>query len=173
LTRVFGEFPVNGLSDATTSIGQALPDMLVFSRADLNDRMVATFQALFTFAAAVAGLAFVAGAVLITNAAGLNIVERYREIGVLKAVGFTSWHVLRALLSEYGFLGILSGIFGVSGAVAAIAFINMTQPGANLVIDPLILAGMLVFSVSIAVVSAAVVAWQPTRVRPLNVLRYE
>jgi putative ABC transport system permease protein len=172
-TRVFGKFPPASLRQVTNAIGEKFPDMLVFSRADINDAMIATYQALFTFAAAVAGLALVAGAVLIANAAGLNLVERYREIGIFKAVGYTSSHVLRAFLSEYSFLGILAGLFGVVGAVAAITLINLSQPGTDLVIDPSILGSMLLLSVGIAVLSAVVVAWRPTRVRPLDVLRYE
>lgn len=172
-TRVFGQFPVDSLSQTTTALGLALPDMLVFSRADINDASIAQYQALFTFAASIAGLAFVAGAVLIANAAGLNIVERYREIGIFKAVGYTSGHVLRAFLSEYGFLGMLSGLFGIAGAALALMLINLSQPGAELVIEPTILTGMLVFSVGIALLSAVIIAWRPTRVRPLDVLRYE
>jgi putative ABC transport system permease protein len=135
--------------------------------------MTTVFQSLFAFAASIAGLAFVAGAILIANAAGLNVVERRREIGLFKAVGYTSGHVLRVLLSEYGFMGSVAGLFGITGAALAMLVINLVQPGAQLVVNPLILVGMLLFSVAIAVVSAAVVAWQPTRVRPLDVLRYE
>jgi putative ABC transport system permease protein len=172
-TRVFGSFPVNSLNNVSSALGQALPNVLVFSRADLNDAMIANFQALFTFAVSIAGLAFVAGAVLIANSAGLAVVERRREIGVFKAVGYTSGHVLRVLLSEYGFLGTLAGLFGILGAVSAVVAINLAQLGARLVVEPVILGVMLLLSVGIALISAAVVAWQPTRVRPLDVLRYE
>lgn len=172
-TRAIGSFPVNRLPEVTSALGLALPNALIFSRADLNDALVNTYRALFTFAASVAGLAFVAGAVLIANSAGLAVVERRREIGVFKAVGYTSSHVLRVLLSEYGFLGVLAGVFGVAAAVSAVYLINATQPGAQLTVEPVILTGMLALSVSVAVISAAIVAWQPTRVRPLDVLRYE
>lgn len=172
-TRVFGAFPADSLSQVTTTLGQVLPEMLVFSRADLNDAVIAQLQAFFTCAFSVAGLAFVAGAVLIANAAGLNIVERYREIGIFKAVGYTSSHVLRDFLGEYGFLGVLAGLFGISGAALAIFIINFIPPGVQFVVEPTILVSMLVLSVAIALVSAAVIAWQPTRVRPLDVLRYE
>jgi putative ABC transport system permease protein len=124
-------------------------------------------------AVSIAGLAFVAGGVLIANAAGLNIVERYREIGIFKAVGYTSGHVLRAFLSEYGFLGVLGGGFGILGATLAISLLNLSMAGGRLVIEPAILVGMLVFSIATALLSAAIIAWQPTRVRPLDVLRYE
>jgi putative ABC transport system permease protein len=172
-TRVFGKFPVDSLSQVTMTLGQVLPEMLVFSRSDINDALIAQLQAFFTCAVSVAGLAFVAGAVLIANAAGLNIVERYREIGIFKALGYTSGHVLRAFLSEYGFLGMLGGVFGILGAALAISLVNSSLAGGQLVIEPTILVGMLVFSVAIALLSAAIIAWQPTRVRPLDVLRYE
>lgn len=171
--RVMGMFPVNSLSQSTTALGQELPNVLVFSRADLNDAMNTTFQSLFTFAASIAGLAFVAGAVLIANATGLTVVERRLEIGMFKAVGYTSSHILQIILSEYGFLGTLGGIFGIVGSVLVVSLINLAQPGARLVVSPAILGVMLLFSVGIAVVSATLVAWKPTRVRPLDVLRYE
>jgi putative ABC transport system permease protein len=93
---------------------------------------------LFSFAASIAGLALVAGAVLIANSAGLTVIERRREIGVFKAVGYTSRRVLALLL-----------------------------------IEPWVLAAMLAASVGIALISAASVAWQPTHIRPMEVLRYE
>ncbi len=101
------------------------------------------------------------------------MVERRREIGLFKAVGYTSGHIMRVMLSEYGFLGLLAGLIGTLGSAFAITVINLTQPGARLVVEPLIVSVMLVLSVGIAVVSAALVAWRPTRVRPLEVLRYE
>ena len=170
--RLIGKFPVNALAGATNALGQALPNALLLNRTDLNDASVAGFQALFLFAAAVAGLAFVAGAVMIANTAGLTVVERRREIGVFKAVGYTTGQVFLVLLSEYGFLGTLAGLGGIMGATIAIVALAFMS-GAPLSPDPTILGGMLLFSSAIAVFSAAVVIWHPTRVRPLDVLRYE
>lgn len=136
--------------------------------------MVNTLQGLFTFALSVAGLAFVAGAILIANSAGLTVIERRHEIGVFKAVGYTSGHVLRLLVAEYGFLGMFSGILGLVGVYVVITVINLSQGGSvQMVMNPVITLLMLLASVSIAVLSAMVIAWQPTHVRPLDVLRYE
>src|SRR5690606_19815267 len=79
--QVLGSVPVEQLDRATNALGLALSDALVFSKADVNEAMIVTFRSLFTFAVSIAGLAFVAGAVLIANAAGLTVVERRREIG--------------------------------------------------------------------------------------------
>ena len=170
-TQVIASFPVERLNAATDALGAQLTDALVFSKADLNDFMITTYRSLFTFAASVAGLAFVAGAILIANSTGLAVVERRREIGVFKAVGYTSGRVLRLFLSEYAFLGVLSGILGVVGVVIVIAVINISL--APMQFEPVIATAMVLLSIAIALISAAIVAWQPTRVRPLDVLRYE
>jgi len=54
-----------------------------------------------------------------------------------------------------------------------ITIINAAEPDARMVIEPLIVVVMLILSIFLAVASAALIAWQPTRVRPLDVLRYE
>ena len=170
---VLGEFPVSALDTAANTLGEAYREALVVSKADLNDVFVSAYHSLFGFAAAVAGLAFVAGAVLIANSAGLLMIERRREIGVFKAVGYTSSHVLRLLLGEYAILGLLGGLFGLIGVFIAITLINNAEPNAGMKFEPLVASATALLSVVIALGSAALVAWQPTRVRPLDVLRYE
>jgi putative ABC transport system permease protein len=172
-TAVMGAFPVAELDATADLLGENLTDALVFSKADLNDALLGIYRALLTFAVSVAGLALVAGAVLIANSAGLLIVERRREIGIFKSVGYTSGHVLRLLLSEYGLLGFMGGAFGIIGVAIALFLINTSTPQAQMTFEPLIGAGMTLLSMLIALGSAALVAWQPTRVRPLDVLRYE
>ncbi|MGD9101197.1 MAG: FtsX-like permease family protein, partial [Anaerolineae bacterium] len=88
------QVPVERLQDAATALGQALPQAVVVSAADVNDFFQRALKDLFVFAVTVAGLALVAGAVLIANAVGLAMVERRREMGILKAVGFSSGDVL-------------------------------------------------------------------------------
>lgn len=170
---VIGVFPVSVLNAATDALGRTNKEALVFNKADMNDVFVTAYRALFGFAAAIASLAFVAGAVLIANSAGLLMIERRREIGVFKAVGYTSSHVLRLLLGEYAILGLLGGLFGLIGVAVAIMLINNAEPNAGMTFEPLIAGATALLSILIAMGSASVVAWQPTRVRPLDVLRYE
>ena len=104
---------------------------------------------------------------------GLALVERRRELGVLKAVGFTAGRVLAMLALENALLGVLAGVAGMGAVAIAMAGINYLRPAALLSLDPGLAAIMVGVSVALTLLVTALVAWQPTRVRPLAVLREE
>jgi putative ABC transport system permease protein len=157
----------------STQLGSALPEAVVISEADLNAASNRAFQGLFAFAVGVAALALVAGTILIANAVGLAMVERRREIGILKSVGFTARRVLGTLLVENGLLGFFAGAAGMAAVGVATVWLNNAQPSAKLSLDPWLVVGMIAVSVSLALLSTLLVAWQPSHVRPLEVLRNE
>jgi hypothetical protein len=165
--------PERRLRDVTEKLGRALPDDIIVSLADLNDVFQRLWRNLLVFVVSIAGLALVAGAVLIANAVGLAMVERRREVGILKAVGFSSGDVLRTFLLENGILGLLAGVMGTLGVVVAVEVLNAVEPKAGLAFQ--LLPGLVVMTLSvvIALASAALVAWRPTLARPLVVLRDE
>lgn len=49
----------------------------------------------------------------ISNALLMSVTERYREIGTMKCLGALNGFIIRLILLESGFLGVLGGIFGV------------------------------------------------------------
>jgi putative ABC transport system permease protein len=168
-----GQAPEGQLPQITDSIAKALPDANVINQADINDARNRAFEGLFTFAVGLASLALVAGAVLIANAVGLAMVERRREMGILKAVGFTGGRVLNTFLVESALLGLLAGVIGICGDIIAVNWINSQQARAALSVSPLLAAFMVAVSIALAILATALVAWQPARVRPLEVLRNE
>ncbi len=168
-----GQVPQEKLPQVTDALAKALPQTNVINQADLNDARNRAFEGLFTFAVGLASLALVAGAVLIANAVGLAMVERRREMGILKAVGFTGRRVLGTFLVENALLGLLAGVMGIVADIIAINWINTQQARAALTVSPLLAALMIAISIALSLISTALVAWQPTRVRPLEVLRNE
>jgi ABC-type antimicrobial peptide transport system permease subunit len=122
---------------------------------------------------ALASLALLAGAVIIANAVALAMLERRREIGIMKSLGFASRSVLAQVLFENALLGALGG-------VAAVAVVTLTTMLLSRFVFQIQLEVSMAFSIAIVLASgllaaavAGLVAWAPTRVRPLEVLRYE
>jgi len=168
-----GRAPLAQLAPITQNLAQALPNASVLSRALETDARARVYDTLALFATSVAGLAFVAGAVLIANATSLALLERRREIGILKAVGYSSRKVLQTILLENSLLGVIAGVCGLVSIVIVVAIINVWQPAAKIGLNPPLMLIMAAVAILLALGSAAAVAWQPTQVRPLTVLRTE
>jgi len=62
---------------------------------------------------AIAGISLFVAAIGIANIMFVSVVERTREIGILKALGFKSRNVLAIFLSEAAMLGMIGGILGI------------------------------------------------------------
>jgi ABC-type antimicrobial peptide transport system permease subunit len=100
------------------------------------------------------------------------MLERRRELGVLKALGYTSDRVLGGVLLENGATAAVGGLLGmviVAVAVGIFGRVTKTNLGVGAPIAILIIAGV----VLLATFTALAVAWGAVRVRPLEVLRYE
>src|SRR5262249_47190749 len=128
---------------------------------------------LVTMITAVASLALLAALIIIANAVALAMLGRRRELGILKAVGYTSRSILGEGLVENGTIGFVGAVLGlllaalISGILASVAF--HLHLGTNLAL----VLGVVVGTAAICMLVACLVAANATRVRPLEVLRYE
>lgn len=164
--------PPDQLDRVADRMGTAMPESMVIASTDINAYLVRVYEGLFMFVVAIAGLSFVAGMVLIANAVGLAMVERRRELGVLKAIGYSARHVLGTILLENGLLGLIAGVFGIVAVWGVLQGLERVWD-MPLVLVPGTAGGMMLLAVVLALTSAMLVAWRPTHVRPLTVLRGE
>lgn len=167
------KFPPKLADTAATRLRNADHSAQVVSLADFTLIIDQFLNNAILFLTAIASLALLAGIVIIANSVALALLERRREIGILKAVGQGSGEVYAQVLTE---TGVVAGL-GATGGMVAIALVLL--PLGRLVIKinlgiPTPLAFALVLgAIAVAVATAAIVAWGPVRVRPLEVLRYE
>ena len=119
---------------------------------DALGRVFGLFDALALVAVIVAALGIV-------NTLTVSVLERVRELGVLRAAGMTTRQVRRSVVVEAGILGIVGAILGiVTGLVAAVLLIVLAG-GGPLILDPpwASIAIAAVLGVGIAMVAA----WYP------------
>jgi predicted lysophospholipase L1 biosynthesis ABC-type transport system permease subunit len=158
---------------AIDRLASRAPAALVVDVTDLGAIVGRILRNLLILLTALASLALLAGAVIIANAVALAMLERRREIGIMKSLGFASRSVLAQVLFENALLGALGG-------VAAVAVVTLTTMLLSRFVFQIQLEVSMAFSIAIVLASgllaaavAGLVAWAPTRVRPLEVLRYE
>ncbi|MDH5806744.1 MAG: ABC transporter permease [Candidatus Methanomethylicaceae archaeon] len=127
---------------------------------------------------------FVAG-LGIMNIMFVSVIERTKEIGVLKALGFKNRDILAIFLSEAGIIGIIGGIIGILiGSIISLILpivVSMSfrgfQAGFSFHYQPLIRIEMAIFVFIFAIIVSILAGFYPARraskMDPVVALRYE
>ncbi|HQG28584.1 MAG TPA: ABC transporter permease, partial [Candidatus Ozemobacteraceae bacterium] len=102
--------------------------------------------------------------------------ERRRELGILRSIGWPSAAIVRQLLLEAAFPGILGGLAGAVAAAAAIPFVSLEYwTGVPARVDFVVIPGVAALSVFLAVAGGLAaglpVGWLAVRTPPAEQLR--
>ncbi|MEM3579424.1 MAG: FtsX-like permease family protein [Candidatus Bathyarchaeia archaeon] len=183
------EATIEGVSDA---IKEAFNNQVsVTSAKGVLNIISAIFSNVEFFLAGIAGISLLVAGVGIMNIMIVSLMERTREIGILKALGMKNRTVLTIFLSEaiiIGFMGAVIGIvsgWGLANIVAMLGIfgggriqgINQnavaTQISITPVLTPTVLIGALAFGIIVSVVFGLYPAWRASKLKPVEALRYE
>jgi putative ABC transport system permease protein len=110
---------------------------------------------------ALAIVAVVVAALGIVNTLTVSVLERVRELGVLRAAGMTRGQVRRTVVVEAGILGIVGSVLGIAAGLVAGAVLILFAGGAALVLDVPWASIAAAIGLGIGVSMAA--AWYPAR----------
>ncbi len=154
-------------------------NLLEFRRGEeITDAYVADLDRNFAIFYAILLLTVLLAAVGILNAMVIAVMERRREIGLLRAVGLTGQQVAGMLLLESGALGALGGVLGlVLGVPLAILTARALTAVSHLDLvfhlSPRSLGAVLGGAVLIALLAVLLPAFRANRLRLSEVMRYE
>jgi putative ABC transport system permease protein len=144
------------------------------SRGDVVARQLQSYQLGLNFFSAVA---LFVGAFLIYNTFTMTVVERTREIGMLRTLGMLRRQIAGLVLTEAVLLGVLGSGFGVAfgillarGLMRSVRIISGSDPVAmNIPTDGLALA--LLVGLGVTLVSAVLPALRASQISPMEALR--
>ncbi len=134
----------------------------------------------------IAGISLIVGAIGISNMMFTSVLERTREIGILKALGATNRHILTLFLMEAGIIGIVGGIIGIlfgyvlGEGVLVIRQVLLARAGLSsgmampyVLLTPQLVFGTLIFSLAVGVLAGYFPARRASKLQPVEALRYE
>jgi predicted lysophospholipase L1 biosynthesis ABC-type transport system permease subunit len=158
------------LSEMLTTYGS---EVWVHNLSDVVAQEEALFNNLILALEVVILPALLAAFISIANVVALAMLERRRELGVLKAVGHTSRGVLADVLIEQGAAGVTAAALAALVALAVSQSLAQKSFGVSISASAPLAAAIVLVSAGVCLLVAASAAWSATHARPLEVLRYE
>ena len=176
--RVKNPAQVQLVEDAVKKMGFG-----TFSILDASRGLQQVFRVLYAFLGIFGSLALIVASIGIVNTLVMAILERRREIGIMKAIGASDGDVKKLFFAEAGAMGILGGIVGVALGWIIGQVINL---GTNVYLKRQgfppehfwavpwwLVVFAIIFAFLVSLVSGLYPAGRAARLDPVQALRYE
>jgi putative ABC transport system permease protein len=154
----------------------------VTSSQAIKEQITSVTQTLTLFLGAIAAVSLVVGAIGVANSMFTSVLEKTKEIGILKALGTTNNEILIIFIMESGLFGFLGGIIGViigmiiSEMISNLGVISipMIRGGAGgTLVSPQLIIIAIFLSTVIGIISGVMPARAASKMKPVDALRYE
>ncbi len=153
-------------------------DFTVFSSQAINETKSEMLKSMNMFLIAIASVSLIVGSVGVANTMFTSVLEKTKEIGIMKAIGARNKDILLIFLFNAALIGLVGGLIGIllgiimSGAIPAmLGDIRFFRGGGLVSIKSMVLA--LSVSVGVGVLAGIVPAYQGSKLKPVDALRYE
>jgi putative ABC transport system permease protein len=176
--RVKNPAQVQAVEDAIKKMG-----FTTFSILDASRGLRQFFAVLYAFLGIFGSLALMVASIGIVNTLVMAILERRREIGIMKAIGASDADVKKLFFAEAGAMGILGGVVGVALGWAIGQVINLgtnvylkrqsLPPEHFWAVPWWLVGGAIGFAFVVSLVSGLYPAGRAARLDPVQALRYE
>jgi putative ABC transport system permease protein len=124
----------------------------------------------------VSAVALFIGVISMLNTMAMSVLERTQEIGILRAIGWPRWRIIRMVLGEAVFLGLAAAAVGAAGAVAA-TYVLARLPQTNAFIEggiaPRVILLGFGLTVALGLVGGAYPAFRAARLLPTEAIRHD
>jgi putative ABC transport system permease protein len=176
--RVKNPSQIQSVEDAIKKMG-----FTTFSILDASRSLQQVFKVLYAFLGIFGSLALAVASIGIVNTLVMAILERRREIGIMKAIGASDGDVKKLFFAEAGAMGIFGGIVGVIFGWAIGQIINFgtniwlrsqSIPPEHFWAVPLwLVIFSIAFAFIVSLISGLYPAGRAAKLDPVQALRYE
>ncbi|MFH1056807.1 MAG: FtsX-like permease family protein, partial [Candidatus Micrarchaeota archaeon] len=172
-TLLYSRHLVDKNKDFTVTASQAMQEQVQSMTASIS-----------LFLGGIAAISLLVGAIGIANTMFMAVLERTKQIGLLKALGTKNSEVTRLFLMESAFLGFAGGLIGCILSLAISFLLAELGVGLSLptggrgrsgiaIVTPELILFALLFSTLIGMAAGFIPAKQAAKLQPIEALRYE
>jgi putative ABC transport system permease protein len=191
MTRVYGNYQPAELAvearNAETrpaleaKIGALLdreyPNLEMQSAAEAKDEVTDQINQQFNMFNAIVIIAIIVSLLGVINTLAMSVLERTREIGVLRALGSSRWQVRSTMLDESLMITISGALAGVAAGTMIAAMwvrgLDETLPGVSFHFPTAMVIAVSIAAVVLGVLAAILPARRAARLKVIEALTYE
>lgn len=148
-----------------------MEDFTITTASFIQSTVSGITDTLTLFLGGIAAISLLVGAIGVANTMFMSVLERTREIGILKALGMRDGEITAMFLVEAAAIGLIGGIIGVLLSLAVSFILKSFNVPTIISID--LMLGAVIFSAIIGVISGTIPARNAARLQPVEALRYE
>ena len=162
------------IGDIVAQISERLPHAKVSAIQQSVRARGETVERLTRFSAAVSAVVLGIGALMIFTTMMGSVVERTKEIGVLRAIGFRRAHIVKGLMIEVGLISVMGGLLGWAAGVLAsflaLPYFAESEPAFQL--QPALAVAAIGAGLLIGIASSLYPIVRASRLDPSEAVRY-
>ena len=153
-------------------------DFVVESPEKAIESLNSTLFAVQLFIYIIASISLIVGGIGITNTMYTSVIERTKEIGIMKAIGAKNSTIFTLFFIESGLLGMIGGAIGVGlGLIFSYgsAFAGKAALGSDLIqakVSLVLILGALIFSFVVGTAAGLFPALRASNLHPVDSIRY-
>jgi putative ABC transport system permease protein len=156
-----------------TQIETRYPQLLALKGSEVANQQ-ADLQLINSISSLIALIAILVGSIVVMNTMIMSVMERTREIGVLRAIGWKRRNILLLILKESFTISIIGGVIGiVLGIVMVNLLTNLAKISLNLPVTLDLVVGVFLITIILGILGGFYPAWRASKMSPMEALSRE
>jgi putative ABC transport system permease protein len=156
-------------------------DFSISSAKSTQETMSDITQTMTLFLSAIAAVSLLVGAVGIANTMFTSVLEKTKEIGIMKSIGAKNRDIMMIFLLNSAIVGLVGGLLGICLGTCissllpllGMRMMGMGREGMTTAVTPMLLIYALLISIGIGMVAGVIPAYRASKLKPVDALRYE
>ncbi len=161
------------ITPTVESLSQIDQSIIIYDLISIEQATLENYRNIVTFALSVASLSLLAGLILMLNSILLVMVQRKKEFGILKAIGYSNSQVRNIVWLEYLLMGLVISFLAIIVDYAGVRAINHWEPEAELIYKPIYSLITIILTLLIVFLATFLSSRKTLQVKPMEILRYE
>jgi len=162
------------IQDVADDLKSSYDDFTFTTSNDIVKQMSRIIDMIRFFTIGISSIAAIVGGLGVMNTMIMSVLERKREIGIMKAIGATRKYILTEILLESVIISLIGGVIGLLiGGVGSYSLRYVSSGLTEAKVTIQLAVGGLSFAVFLGLIGGFYPAWSAAKLDPIEAIRYE